>query len=401
MPGRELAFQLLKEAADYYAGDPLLDHFSHSVAEMRYELRAHWGEKNAHVDKVREQFVAIIRRAELHKRTGSGLLAQHFFRGALQLAEEHRQYFTGEEVADLMREEQAAIKRSIEAGEFTKVAVSMEIPAEQVRRVRATAEETIAGLVSEVAKQIPTRESVEAVVRKGAADAPIHTLFAATVMSDGKVVGESRGQEKNIELEIERHAILVATLAGQTIATTIVCASEDVGLTGAHAVAPLAPLALDVGTLELIRHGCELMIAQDFVSACHVLVPRVEDVLRQSLRAQGLHATEFKRDVGDGTSRTDDEPLGSMLARTLPSGVTVRNHLGEDFAEHIERTMTSQTGLNLRHVFAHGIARPRHCTPENAGIVLGILYKLADVAAVASSASTAPGPLGKDPGGKE
>ncbi len=377
---RAQAFSLLDDAGKYYASEPLSDTFSYLVAEVRYELRLHWGDTNAHPDKIRDQFATIVRRANLHKATGNGMLTQHFFREARRLADEHRQYFTNESIDELMLEERAAIQHSVVAGEFKTVSASVELPKEHFERVRDTPESTIDCLVADVAVPIPTRASLEAAV-KGIADvAPLQMMFATTIFGAGKVVGESNGEhyeEKNVDLAIEQQALVHARLAGYAMSATIVAAASKVGVTVEHLIAPLSSLHADAGTIELIRHGCERLIAEDFVSACHVLVPRVEDVLRQELRARGLHATEFKRDVGDGTSRTDDEPLGSMLARTLPDGTKVREFLGEDFAQRIEWTMASQTGLNLRNTFAHGQARPGHCTAENAGIVLAILYRLA------------------------
>jgi hypothetical protein len=377
---RDRAFALLADAAAYYAGEPLTDTFAHLVAEARYELRMHWGDKDAHKDKIRDQFAAILRRAELHKATGNGMLSQSFFRAARSLAEEQRQYFSTAEIDELMHEERAAIEHAIQSNEFKGVSVSVHFPADQLVRIRNTPEETVAGLFSEVAMPIPTRASLAEAVESIADETPLRMMLGTTIIGGGKVVGESSGEEKNLALAIEQHALLGAKFAGQAMSATIIAAATKVGLTADHLMAPLAPLMLDGGTSTLIHHGCERLIAGDFISSCHILVPRVEDVLRQHLRSRGLHATEFKRDVGDGTSRTDDEPLGSMLARTLSDGTTVRDHLGEDFAWHIERTMTSQTGLNLRNTFAHGQARPAHCAPENAGIVLAILYKLAAVA---------------------
>jgi hypothetical protein len=378
---RTQAFELLDEAAAYYAAEPLSDQFARLVSEVRYELRVHWGDQAAHRDMVRDQFEAVRRRALFHKGTGNGLVTQHFFREARRIADTHRQYFTAEEVDLLMSEERTAIQNAIEAGEFKEVSVPIEMPRDTIVRLRNTADETVYALVAEVAVPMATRESLKSAINGIAADAPLHLMFPTSVFGDGKLVGESLGQEKNLELEIERHALLGATLVGQAMSATIIAAARQLGLTVDHLMAPLAGLAVDAGTTALVRHACERLIAEDFIAACHVLVPRIEDVLRQQLRKRGLHATEFRRDVGDGTTRTDDEPLGSMMARTFPDGMAVRDYLGADFAAHIERTMTSQTGFNLRNTFAHGQARPEHCTPENAGIVLAILYRLAVVAA--------------------
>ncbi|WP_164020080.1 DUF4209 domain-containing protein [Pyxidicoccus trucidator] len=138
----------------------------------------------------------------------------------------------------------------------------------------------------------------------------------------------------------------------------------------------------------LLRHGCGRLIAQDFISASRVLVLRIEDVLRQHLRSLGVDTTEFKPDVGDGTSRTDDATLGKLMRRALPDGRTIKEYLGNDLWSHIDSILNSQTGLNLRNEFAHGLVRPQHCTPDIAGIALALLYQLANAVSAASTANS-------------
>jgi Domain of unknown function (DUF4209) len=164
------------------------------------------------------------------------------------------------------------------------------------------------------------------------------------------------------------------------VATTIIRAADKVGLTADELVQPLAPLDLDEGTASLIRHACDRFIQEDFVSAMHILVPHIEDVLRQHIKSLGVDTTEFRRDVGDGTSRTDDATLGALMRKSLPDGRTVKDHLGPDLWDHLDSILNSQTGLNLRNEFAHGLARPQHCSPQNAGIALSLLYLLSKAA---------------------
>ena len=150
-------------------------------------------------------------------------------------------------------------------------------------------------------------------------------------------------------------------------------------VTPQHLLAPLAPLSLDEGSLDLIQRGFERLLAGDFISATHILVPRIEDTLRQHLQATGVDTTDYVP-FGDGTSRTDDATLGSLLHKKLPDGRSVRDYLGSDLWAHLDSVLNSQTGLNLRNDFAHGLARPGHCTPQVAGIAMSMLYLLASVA---------------------
>jgi hypothetical protein len=160
----------------------------------------------------------------------------------------------------------------------------------------------------------------------------------------------------------------------------VIGAAPKIALSVPDLLAPLDALRLDSGTHQLIAIGVERLMHEDFISAVHVLIPRLEDCLRQHFRAIGVDTTRFNADVGDGSSRTDDASLGALLRAALPDGRGVREYLGEDFWHHVDDTLNSQTSLNLRTDVAHGLARPAECTVETAGLALGLLYQLAVVA---------------------
>jgi hypothetical protein len=225
---------------------------------------------------------------------------------------------------------------------------------------------------------VPDRGAIAREVERANTETPLRALVSRTVVGPGKVVGQSQGEDGNKALDIEQQATLQARIIGAAVATTVTNAAPTVGVTAEHLLMPLAPLALDDDTLELLRRVCARFLQQDFVSAMHILVPQVENVLRQHLSALGVDTTDYRRDVNGGASRTDDASLGSLLRKSLPDGRTVRSYLGGDLCDHLNSVLNSQTGLNLRNEFAHGLARLTHCTPENVGLSLSLLYLLAD-----------------------
>ena len=387
-PLRARALTLLADAAAYYETTPLNDHFEHHVAEVEANLRKHWGEHGTHERMIRRQFEVTLRRAEFHKRTGEGLVTAIFFRQARALVEQQRQYFTAADVSRLERAEQEALDLAVARGEFKRLRVTIEVPKELMDYVRETPEATVQAIFEEATVSVPNRAKILEDVHSAAKSAPLHGMLPRTVVGSGKVVGESRGEEGNVALDVEERAMLATRLTGTGVADGVIKGARDVGLTADHLLAPLAPLHLDEGTMALIRHGCERFIAEDFISATHILVLRFEDAFRHHLKAVGVDTTEFQRDGGDGTTRTDDATLGSLMRKTLPDGTSAKDYLGNDLWEHWDSVLNSQTGLNLRNEFAHGLARPQHCVPGVAGIALVLLYQLAGVASRTSSVRT-------------
>lgn len=375
---RELALALLAEASAYYDSTPLNDTFSQRVAVVEASLRKHWGEDGTHEVLTRRNFATLLRRAELHRSTGSGLLTAHFFREARRLLEEQRQYFTADDVARLQKEEQAALEGAVEAKEFAEIRIPMSIPSEMMDYTRSTPEETVNALLEQVVHSVPNRAQIDVDIQSTDEEAPLHSMIPRTVLGAGKVVGESQTADGNRALDVERHALMEAQLLGAVVITTLIRASEAVNLSAKHLVAPLANLNLDTDTREFIEIACEHALKKDFVSAMHILVPHFENVLRQYLKSVGVDTTDFRRDVGDGSSRTDDATLGSLMRKSMPDGSSVRDHLGADLWDHVESVLNSQTGLNLRNNIAHGLARRHHCTPEATGIVLSLYYLVAE-----------------------
>lgn len=375
---RVRALRLLADAAVYYEKFPLLHYFDQAIAEIEYELQKSWGEPHAHERMIRRQFEATMRCAGFHRSHGNDLVAAEFFGQARALAAKYRPYFTDAEVTRLGRAEQEALIAGED--EFTRLTFSIEVPGALMDYVCATSEETVQAIVAEAATAVPSRARLHKDVLEANQQAPLQAIIGRTMVAPGKVVGRTGGEAGNVAVEIQSRAMLQTQLLADGIATAVQKAAGQIGLTPEHLVAPLASLALDEGSLQLIRHGLARLIAGDPTSATHILIPRVEDALRQHLKTVGFSTTDFIADIGDGTSRTDDATLGSLLYKKLPDGRTVRDYLGEDLWEHVNAVLNRQTGPNLRNEFAHGLARPAHCTPANAAIALMLLYQLAGVA---------------------
>jgi hypothetical protein len=370
---RARTLQLLEEAATYYQNTPLNDHFAIAVAEADASIRKHFGEKDTHERMIRAQVAALENRAKFHQENGQHALSiAHFQREALSLVMTHRQYFTDEDVNRLARSEQAALKQAVDNGEFATISVPISMPVEAMDFTGDTAKATLENIVRESIASVPRHAELEADAKGLSAEAPLQSMIGRTVVGRGKVVGESQAGEGNLALDVEQRALLMARMFGAALAHTIVVGRDKVQLSAHDLASPFEGLPLEKGTVDLLTHGLERLLADDFLSAAHMLVPRIEDILRQVLTARGVNTTTFKRSHG----RTDDATLGTLLSSSFADGTTVRSWLGEDLWHYLDAVYASQTGLNLRHIFAHGLARPEHCAPDIVGVVLSILYIL-------------------------
>jgi hypothetical protein len=381
MSVRTLAMHLLAEARTYYASDPLNDEFERLVVETEAAIRKHWGEAGTHEGMILHSVDTLRRRAAFHRSTGTGMLTAHFYREARRIVAAHRQYFTERDIADLQSAEQTALAQAVAVGEFKEIGVPMSIPIEDLDLTRETSTATVDGLAEFARRSVPKRDALAAEMAIANRDTPLRGMIGRTIISRDKVVGEAKSEEKNLNLDVEHHAMQLSRLHGAVVGTTVIRAAAAVGLLAQDLLRPLDRLSLTAETRTLIEHAGERLIAKDFISAVHILIPQCEDVLRQHLRATGVDTTRFEPDIGDGSSRTDDATLGALMHRSLPDGRSVREYLGRDLWLHFDSVLNSQTGLNLRNEVAHGLVRPAACSAETGGLALMLLYQLAAVPA--------------------
>ena len=118
--------------------------------------------------------------------------------------------------------------------------------------------------------------------------------------------------------------------------------------------------------VHLIVHGVRAYLADDHVSALHVLVFQVEGVLRDLLTATGR-------------ATFSQEAQGEYRHYTL---ATLLNILGQvngfdtDLSALIRYFLADMIGDNLRNAVGHSLAAPDRFTRENTEIVLMILVRL-------------------------
>jgi hypothetical protein len=111
---------------------------------------------------------------------------------------------------------------------------------------------------------------------------------------------------------------------------------------------------------SLIRAGFERFLAEDYISALHILVPQFEACLRDMFFSIGIPTTVIK----DGELQ-HEQVFGEFLSRP-----EVNSILGVNIHKYIETVMVAQAGWNIRNNIAHGLASPVIFTLKYAMIIL-------------------------------
>jgi len=121
--------------------------------------------------------------------------------------------------------------------------------------------------------------------------------------------------------------------------------------------------------VSLYREGMSAFDAEDYVKCIHVLVPQVENSLRELLKFLGVSET-----------KTDDE--GAFELKNMNDVLhepRVREALDEKLWSFLKVLYADKRGINLRNFVAHGIAPVEAFNRINAGLVVQSIVLLSAI----------------------
>ena len=216
---------------------------------------------------------------------------------------------------------------------------------------------------------LPTWERAEELADQVLKDSIMHQLFSTQVMDgDLKVKTVSEDNERR------QYQIVTSLLSNLRFTSQLLLSPIMRKIASVHVDAVLIgveELLRDSGFIgethiHLIAHGVRAYLADDHISALHVLVFQVEGVLRDLLTATGRATFSQEKQV---------EYRHCTLA-TLLNVLGQVNGFDTDLSALIRYFLADMIGDNLRNAVGHSLAAPDRFTRENTEIVLMILVRL-------------------------
>ena len=128
---------------------------------------------------------------------------------------------------------------------------------------------------------------------------------------------------------------------------------------------------INADRFEIISRGLEAYFLNDFLVTIHLLVPQIEEAIRNIVEFAGGNVLKPSRGGGYHL-RTFDEILRDDI---------IKEALGEDFADYFRILFTDQRGWNIRNNVCHGMASPNmfnHQTSDrviHALLCLGLIHE--------------------------
>ena len=300
---------------------------------------------------------------------GGELVAAHFLDAAAEQFEKlgsHR-----DDVNNLRIEAREARERGIKT-ELRPMAVKVPIDSEALdKALDAIAD----GATAEVLARIATRqdltvsiEQIEIDLQKAKEIAPFSSLMPHSSLRSAGVVLAPREPTDQERLRRFQHAGMIIDIQNLYL-EGLFRRLMDRGVVSDDLLEYLhASGHFDDQNLELIGVGLQRIWDEDYVSAVHVLVPQLEDVLRRILRESGTATARPHKEI-PGVSV--EITLGAIVPKLEVSGT-----LTADQRFLFDVVFADLFGANLRNEVGHGLIRRGACNSRTAARLLQ-LYLIA------------------------
>lgn len=315
------------------------------------------------------------RKAEMMERqatrASSGIVASVHWKAA---AAEFYQAGLREEGARATAAARAALRQADAEGEFHEVFVPINIKDEDQQKVIApffdgadTAETVLRRMTQRLfAPSLefgsPKKQRSRSIVGQIAMTVPMVDDQSLKEISPGTQEQEIFEARKALVQEIVLCSGIVISELFAKLRSDHQLHSED--LFAAMAASPF----VDIADLPFLRTATYRYMHGDRVSAMHVLVPRVEQMIRRILQATGTGITALR----NGELR--ERPFGELLRAAEADGT-----MPTALVRLLQAVYSEDWGLNLRNRVAHGLATEADCSQANLDRVLHTALLLAAI----------------------
>jgi hypothetical protein len=360
--------------------------YAHFVSEKNFHLARevlHLQQESAKLRATPDAIDALKRKfaesfvAEANEKQASGggeLLVGHFLH---QAVDAYGEVANGErEIAQLTARMDAENLRAL--GEMKPISARVEVPRAAIDQLL---ERICAGTQGDALDAIAIeflldRQRAYAGVAARAGKFVFQELVPVTVMTRyGKTVTYPSGTEARRDHEAFKDAAMTAGVLDHILRE----AFDRLRTTGLNPQTVVAHLRQSPffapNALTLIERGIERTFAGDFASGVHLLVPQVEAILREMLRAAGAPVVRVSGLVVDALL------LDRLLRLARQYGV-------EDKIIFTLEVVLTAPGSGVRHAVAHGWLAANECTPELAHRIIQLLLALALIRPAAPPAAT-------------
>lgn len=125
-----------------------------------------------------------------------------------------------------------------------------------------------------------------------------------------------------------------------------------------------------------IKRGIESYFEEDYVSAIHILVPRIENIIRHLFELNDYDTSHFQRNYKGEITWMSEKTLNQLFGEPGEGDKKARSLFGEQLYYYFYAILLSNRCFNLRNDVAHGFLKPKVCNKNVANLVIHLLLLL-------------------------
>lgn len=234
--------------------------------------------------------------------------------------------------------------------EMKPVSTAIEIPAEEVEKfLDALTTGSLEEVLVRIAVQfIPDKAAVTREVHRLAKSSPLNAIFSQKLVDhEGRPIAEIGSVEDDLDGRVVRQTSQRMQLEIPWLRAVIDRMRERLKPTAANLRAHvLTSPVFDDAKAPILERGLAAYLDGEAIVAAPMLIPQVEDALRNLVRVSGGSTYKPHR-------------LGGLMLKTLDDLLreeAVAKSLGKNVVHYFRALFTDQRGWNIRNDVCHGIA---------------------------------------------
>ena len=294
--------------------------------------------------------------------------ALHGYQNLVSIApnEKEKSRMSGK-VEEMKREIRRLIRQS--ENEMKAISVSVEIPKEKIERfIKPLLEANsidVLPMLSSYPDLTPNIDELREQAKHMSEEAPLTSILGKTQIRDGRIIDQTPpfSNEDALSTQLgfwfQSHAQLLDIIFYRLKETGQI--TRDSLLTHLQTWE-----FVDERDLPFLEKGINHYFADDHVSALHLLVPRIEHMLKSTFEQTGAPSVTVPNE-----RQIREQTFGDFLRRE-----DVRNILGESIWYYLNFALVDESGLNLRNDIAHGWIELESCNRVTVQISLYCILQL-------------------------
>jgi len=314
--------------------------------------------KNDVVQKCRKEIASSFEVEGDQRIKESGLIASHFYEESV---EAFKSLGETDKVGELLTKLKEASRKAMT--EMKVIEVPIKIPTDYIEQIveeftsydpqKASREalEKIATSQDLMASFVNARRLAEEIRKKY----PVSFIFPRKHFRQANPIAKSVDDEAILDDHTVQYFSWGYRLRMELLLCKILDKLEEKGLTSSSLISYLSSSKVyDSEDLSIIKIGFDRYFDHDYVSAIHILIPQLENVLRHLLEKLGEPVSKVKGDI------IIEQPLDDILRNQR-----MAEFLGEDVFYYFKTFLVDHREENLRHEIAHGLLNLESCTKRN------------------------------------